>query len=101
MIGVSSQKRVSVIEDGVSECSQTHCYYFVLELNQLLLVDTPYVLHKGEKYSFEYNVKDMIKCLVEWKNPLHSHNSTAGDLSFLVYPHMLNFKEIIKTHVSS
>ena len=46
--GVYSQKKTSVIEGSVNRCSQTKCLYFVLELNQILLLTGDTVIHKGE-----------------------------------------------------
>ena len=100
--GVFFQKKTSVIEGGVNRCSQTNCLYFILELNQLLLVDTPSIIHEGDKYSFEYNVNDMIKCLISYnKEALYHYSSTPNNLIFLIYPHKKGFKKIIKTHISS
>ena len=99
--GASSQKKISVIEESVSKCSQTNCFYFVLELNQILLLTGDTVIHKGKEYSFEYNVKDMIEYLITTDRPHYYHyTSTPNDIILMIYPHIKEFKKIIKTHVS-
>ena len=100
--GVYSQKKTSVIEGSVNRCSQTKCLYFVLELNQILLLTGDTVIHKGEEYSFEYNVKDMIECLITTNRQHYYHyTSTPNDIILMIYPHIKEFKKIIKIHVSS
>ena len=100
--GVYSQKKTSVIEGSVNRCSQTKCLYFVLELNQILLLTGDTVIHKGEEYSFEYNVKDMIECLITTnRQHYYYYASTPKDVTLMIYPHIKEFKKIIKIHVSS
>ena len=102
MIGVFSQKKTYVIEESVSKCSQTNCFYFVLELNQILLLTGDNVIHKGKEYSFEYDVKDMIEYLITTDRPHYYHyTSTPNDIILMIYPHIKKFKKIIKTYASS
>ena len=99
---MSSQKKTSVIGDSVKVCSQTRATYFVLELNQILLLTGDTVIHKGEKYSFEYKVKDMIECLITTNRQHYYHyTSIPNDVILMIYPHIKEFKKIIKIHVSS
>ena len=100
--GASSQKKTSVIEGSVKVCSQTRATYFVLELNQILLLTGDTVIHKGEKYSFEYKVKDMIEYLITTKRSHYYYpSSTPNDVILMIYPHIKEIKEFLKIHVSS